>query len=172
MTAYSGSFNTSIAIPVAPGRAGLQPALSLKYTSGRENSLYGLGWNLEIARIERSTKAGKPAYTDGDTFVLIMNGAANTLVQQSNGEFRVRNEGAFLHLQKQGNFWTVQDKNGTKYYFGDDGASASHNSAWPRGEAQAFSWSLSRVDDINGNSMRYFYSNDNQGNVLIILSTH
>lgn len=34
VAAYSGSFNSSIPIPVAPGRAGLQPSLSLKYSSG------------------------------------------------------------------------------------------------------------------------------------------
>ncbi len=120
-----------------------------------------MGWQLDIARIERSTKNGRPGYTDNDTFVLSMNGARQTLVKQAGGEFRVRNEGAFLRIQKQGNYWLVQDKNGTKYYFG--GNWSGQNSTWPKGVAQAFSWRLSRVDDVNGNIMRYFYLNDGNG---------
>jgi YD repeat-containing protein len=135
--------------------------LSCTESSGIGNGLYGLGWNLELAKIERSTKNGKPNYTDNDTFVLIMNGAANTLVRQTSGEYRVRNEGAFLRLRKQGNYWIVQDKNGTKYYFGGDWA--GQQSTWPAGQAQAFSWRLSRVDDLNGNIMRYYYLNDALG---------
>lgn len=85
VAAYIGSFKTAIPIAVAPGRAGLQPSLSLQYTSGMGNGLYGMGWQLDIARIERSTKDGRPGYTDNDTFVLIMNGVSQTLVKQAGG---------------------------------------------------------------------------------------
>ena len=120
VSANIGSFNTSVPIPVAPGRAGLQPSLQLKYTSGRGNGLYGLGWNLELARIERSTKNGKPGYTNADTFVLIMNGVRNTLVKLNGGEYRVRNEGAFLRIIKGNNYWKVIDKNNTISLLSDE----------------------------------------------------
>jgi len=161
VAAYTGSFKTGIPIAVAPGRAGLQPSLSLQYTSGMGNGLYGMGWQLDIARIERSIKSGRPGYTNNDTFVLIMKGARQTLVKQASGEFRVRNEGAFLRIRKQGNGWLVQDKSGTKYYFGLD--DAAQQSRWPATVAQAFSWHLSKVVDMNGNVMRYFYLNDGNG---------
>jgi len=161
VAAYSGSFKTNIPIAVAPGRAGLQPSLSLQYTSGMGDGLYGMGWQLDIARIERSTKGGAPGYTDNDVFVLIMKGAQQTLVKQAGGEFRVRNEGAFLRIRKQGNGWLVQDKSGTKYFFGLD--DAAQQSFWPTSAAQAYSWHLSKVLDMNGNVMRFFYLNDNNG---------
>jgi len=161
VAAYTGSFRTGIPIAVAPGRAGLQPSLSLQYTSGMGNGLYGMGWQLDIARIERSTKNGRPGYTNNDTFVLIMKGARQTLVKQASGEFRVRNEGAFLRIRKQGNGWLVQDKSGTKYSFGLD--DAAQRSGWPATVAQSYSWHLSKVVDMNGNIMRYFYLNDGNG---------
>ncbi len=43
VAAYTGSFKTAVPIAVAPGRAGLQPSLSLQYTSGAGNGLYGMG---------------------------------------------------------------------------------------------------------------------------------
>lgn len=61
VAAYTGSFKTGIPIAVAPGRAGLQPSLSLQYTSGMGNGLYGMGWQLDIARIERSIKVSVKA---------------------------------------------------------------------------------------------------------------
>ncbi|MDQ6959532.1 MAG: SpvB/TcaC N-terminal domain-containing protein [Mariprofundaceae bacterium] len=161
VAAYTGSFRTGIPIAVAPGRAGLQPSLSLQYTSGMGNGLYGMGWSLDIARIERQTKNGSPGYTDNDIFVLVMKGARQTLVRQAGGEFRVRNEGAFLRIRKQGDGWLVQDKSGTKYFFGLD--DARQQSLWPVGVAQAFSWQLSKVVDMSGNVMRFFYANDADG---------
>src|SRR5687768_16448938 len=43
-----GTFSTSVAIDVPPGRAGMQPGLALTYDSGaaRRDSAVGIGWAL------------------------------------------------------------------------------------------------------------------------------
>ncbi len=161
---YAGSFNYSVPIAVAPGVTGVQPDLTLHYSSGLKNGLYGQGWDMNLSRIERSTKKGKPTYTDADTFVLIMNGAAQTLVHVGGNQYRVRSEGAFLKISKGSTYWLVQDKKGTRYYFGWDGY--RQNSRWPAGAVQSFSWNLSYVANARGKTINYFYYNDAYGHRL------
>jgi len=167
INAHTGTFTTSIPIPVSPGTAGLQPALSLNYASGMGNGLYGLGWDLNLARIERSTKKGVPAYTDADTFVLVMNGSSQALVSVGTDpvsgapSYRVKNESAFLKITKNADSWTVEDKVGTKYYFGLTGL--GQNSSWPAGVAQSFIWGLSTVVTKRLQRSDYYYLNDNNG---------
>src|SRR6185312_10179293 len=49
-----GQAHTHIPIWVPPGRAGIQPELSLEYTSGGTNGLVGVGWGLAgLSRITR-----------------------------------------------------------------------------------------------------------------------
>jgi len=104
---FAGSFNQSVAIPVAPGRAGMQPGLALNYSSSMGNGLYGMGWDLDVTRIERETKEGSPLYTNADKFVLIMKGARQALVSVGAGEYRVANESAFLKITKSGDAWVI-----------------------------------------------------------------
>lgn len=164
---YAGSFNHKIAIPVAPGRAGTQPALQLGYSSAMSNGLYGVGWDLGITRIERETKFGAPRYTNADKFVMVMNGVRQSLVKVGAGEYRMANESAFLKITKQGNSWVVRDKKNTVYYFG--GAyRANQQASWPVRAPQAFSWHLSRVEDVTrSNVMHYFYADGGLGHRLI-----
>ncbi len=165
--AHSGSFTHNIPIAAAPGVAGMQPALQLNYSSSQGNSMYGYGWGLNVARIERSLKKGKPLYTDADVFVLWMNGSAMELVAIGDGQYRAKREGAFLHITKIGNRWEVLDKEGTKYHFGwNDDVVTPQKSSWPQGVAQSFSWHLSKVVDTHGNFMRYYYLDDADGHRL------
>lgn len=61
---FTGSFSYSIPIAVPPGRSGMQPNIDLMYRSSNSHSWLGIGWNLEVGRIERSTKNGPPKYTN------------------------------------------------------------------------------------------------------------
>ena len=67
----NGTASFSIPLPVSPGRNGFSPNLSLSYNSGGGNSPFGLGWNVDIPRIQRKTDKGIPQYKSGndeDTF--------------------------------------------------------------------------------------------------------
>ncbi len=61
---FTGAFSYSIPIAVPPGRNGMQPNIDLLYRSSNGHSWLGQGWNLEVGRIERSTRFGVPKYTD------------------------------------------------------------------------------------------------------------
>src|SRR3712207_3115197 len=65
----TGTFTVPISLP--PGRNGFQPELSLVYSSGNGNGLFGLGWELSIPGVSRKTSKGVPLYDDSeDTFIL------------------------------------------------------------------------------------------------------
>jgi len=110
---YIGSFTESIPISVPPGRAGMQPALALQYSSAFGNGLYGYGWNLDITRIERDSRNGVPKYNTADKFLLVMKGARQALVPVGGNEYRVANEQSFLKITRTSFGWVIRDQKGT-----------------------------------------------------------
>jgi hypothetical protein len=68
---HTGTGACSVPIDLPPGRAGLQPSLTLAYNSGSGNGPFGLGWSLGVPGITRQTSRGLPTYDDErDVFVL------------------------------------------------------------------------------------------------------
>jgi hypothetical protein len=74
---FTGTGNFTIPIAIPPGRNGFQPQLSLAYSTGNGNGLFGLGWQLGAPGITRKTSKGIPRYRDNslliedwDTFIL------------------------------------------------------------------------------------------------------
>jgi len=55
----TGAATYNIPIIVPPGRGGIaMPDLALVYNSQQKNGWVGMGWNLEVGSIQRSTKRG------------------------------------------------------------------------------------------------------------------
>ena len=154
---FMGTFSYTYPIQVPPGRGGLTPKLMLTYSSSGKNGWLGMGWDLTITSIERSTKFGAPNYDDNDTFIIKFNGSDNTLVEEDS-EYRLKSEGMFLRLIKQGDLWVATDKNKTTYYFGE-----TSNSKLDGGFG-TFRWCLERTQDANGNEIFYTYYTDNNHN--------
>jgi len=48
INAVTGTASFSIPLPLSPSRNSFVPSISLSYNSGNGNSLFGLGWNLDI----------------------------------------------------------------------------------------------------------------------------
>src|SRR5262245_57318523 len=59
----TGAFSVPIALP--SGRHGFQPELSLVYSSGSGNGVFGLGWSLSLPGVSRKTFHGAPRYNEG-----------------------------------------------------------------------------------------------------------
>ena len=57
---FSGTANFSVPIALSPARGGSGPQLSLGYSSGNGNGVFGLGWQLTMPRITRKTEKGLP----------------------------------------------------------------------------------------------------------------
>ncbi len=71
VNAVNGTAAFSIPLPVSPAR-GTSSGLSLSYNSGSGNSIFGLGWNLNLPSIKRKTDKRLPQYLDtidSDTFL-------------------------------------------------------------------------------------------------------
>ncbi len=155
----SGTTVTTFPINVPPGRAGIQPSVTLLYNSSSPNGPLGMGWIMELGTIERSTKKGVPAYTNADTFVLLQAGSSQELVDISgNGtEFRPKIEGGFSKILFNGTNWTMYDKKGTRYTFGSNNNSRE---ADPNNSSHIFKWCLDMVTDTVGNTMTIDYTID------------
>src|SRR4051795_5945456 len=90
----SGGYAVSIDCPKGPND--LQPSLSLAYSTGSGNGPFGLGWRLNLMRIERRSDRGVPGYTDDDTFVI---GDAEVLVPVGGGRYRPKTDSKFWMIE-------------------------------------------------------------------------
>ena len=120
---FTGSATTKIPIIVPPGRGGIAPNLSLVYSSSKKNGWIGVGWDLDMGAIQRSTKFGLD-YSEDD-FVVLANGASTELVARTNdwgtNYYGAKIESAFTKYYKNGYDtygWEVTTKDGTKYFYG------------------------------------------------------
>lgn len=71
VNAVNGTASFSVPLPVSAAR-GVSPGLSLSYSSGGGNGIFGLGWALGLASIKRKTDKELPRYFDAfdsDTFL-------------------------------------------------------------------------------------------------------
>ena len=154
----TGTATLTIPIEVPQGRKGIQPSISLMYNSSSPNSILGVGWSLELGSIQRSTKRGVPEYDNTDTFVLVQQGSTQELVSTTGNEYRAKIEGAFMRLEYLGSSgWTVTDKKGIKYYFGQTQDSQQYD---PNNTSHIFKWCLDKVQDLNDNYMTIIYTKD------------
>ena len=183
---FSGTGNHSVPIAISPGRNGFGPSLSVQYSSGNGNSVFGLGWEISIPRISRKTEQGIPRYDDSDVFV--MSGAEELvpclakIVDPSTGgpawvpqdpviqlnhtvyRYRPRTEGLFARIERWVNkitsdtHWrTITKNNITSIY----GASTSSRIFDPESEQRVFEWLLQETFDSVGNHIVYEYARDN-----------
>lgn len=141
----------NVPISVPAGRRNVQPNLSLNYSSNNPNGILGVGWQMELGSIQRSAKLGVPQYDNTDTVVAIINGANIELVSIGGGEYRARQEGAFLKFTFDGTSWQVKDKSGITYLFGSTANSRQTNSS------HTFKWCLDKVVDLHGNYLSISY---------------
>ncbi|AOM79321.1 SpvB/TcaC N-terminal domain-containing protein [Pedobacter steynii] len=181
----NGTASFSIPIPVSPSREGFQPALQLSYNSGIGNSSFGLGWNIDLPAIQRSTERKLPRYRDNDTFII--SGAEDLVpILDANRELKVdvygpyevrsyrpRIEGLFAkieqiqHKAESFSFWKVTTKDNTTTFYGTDSNSRIADPAKPE---RIFKWLPVLSFDDRGNCLTYSYQPEDLSNVPTILS--
>ena len=59
---HTGTGNLTIPLELPAGRNGLQPSLTLSYSTGNPNGPFGLGWALSVPGVRRKTDKGIPRY--------------------------------------------------------------------------------------------------------------
>lgn len=117
---FVGGYQDSVSIAVPPYH-GIEPKLSLRYTSSGSNGYVGVGWSLDgFSTIERSSSGkGTPSYSDSDIYVLdgqelvaCPPGTASPGCA-AGGTHATKIE-SYLRIRKEGDRWLVWQKNGTK----------------------------------------------------------
>src|SRR5260370_2601763 len=118
----TGALTMTYTITLPPGRNGLQPDVSLQYSSQdtKLNSIFGEGWSSKIPYIERLNKMGVDKLYSTSTpnyFISSLDGELATSTATSTYVPRIEN-GAFNKYTFSSNSWTMTDKNGMTYTFG------------------------------------------------------
>lgn len=156
---FVGAATTSIPIEVPPGRKDLTPKLALTYSSGGGPSPYGYGWDLLLGKIQRSTKHGVPSCSASpyqNDFVLVLPGTSlECRLDTGTNNCSAVVEESFLRIQYDpaDDHWEVWDKSGLHYVFGD--VQSAREPVYP--ECSTFSWSLTHIEDPNGNTADIVY---------------
>jgi len=176
---FTGTGNFSVPIALPPGRNGLQPALTLGYSSGNGGSPFGLGWALSVPGVSRKTSKGIPLYDD-DKDVFILSGAED-LIEVSRTvldkgllrmQYQPRTEGLFARIYRYkdaaNDYWEVWSKDGLKSYYGTPTSANTDTvyndpcvSADPAYRTKVFQWNLSKTVDVFGNVILYTYTRVN-----------
>jgi len=190
---FTGTASLTIPIPTSPCR-GFEPHLSLDYSSGSGNGVFGLAFDLAIPSISRKTAKGIPKYDTSDVFLLSQ---AEDLVPLDNGTreerqgktlyaitaYRPRLEGLFAQIEhwvekeKPGeSHWRVLSKNNVTSIFGKTAASQSADPkitppriAAPDNSGHIFKWLLSETFDAQGNRAVYEYLEENDQGLADVL---
>lgn len=156
---FTGTFSYVYPIEVPSGRNGIQPNIALTYRSSNGNGLIGLGWELEVGAIERSTRGGLDY--GGSSFVYRNSGASLDMVLDGT-QYRAKIEGEFIRISEitgTERYWVATNKSGVKFYFGQVAATRQHDPADP---TKVFKWCLDRIEDPNGNYMTFSYLPNDQ----------
>lgn len=176
----SGGASLAYPITIPAGRGGMQPQLSVSYSSGGGNGWMGLGWDLSVPSISIDTRWGVPRYDLAkETETYSMNGEQLSPVahrdvalkaREDEKRFYPRIEGAFHKIIRHGNspanyWWEVTDKAGTRYSYGGSNGAFDERAVLRTKEESETSdkgyvaqWCLRETRDLNGNTVRYHYA--------------
>jgi YD repeat-containing protein len=165
-----GQASYSIPIVVPPGRKGMQPSVSLNYSSSSGNGVVGVGWGLSAtSSISRcSATAAQDGFTasvqynavrdrlclDGQR-LMVVSGAYGA----SGAEYRTELDG-FARIKQVGSinggttYFTVEYKNNNKSWFGLT-TDSKHKAT---GRPEIMIWAISRSQDYSKNTISYAYT--------------
>lgn len=166
----TGAATYTIPIFCPPGTAGMQPSLSLVYSSQSGNGIAGYGWN--ISGLSAITRVGHTIYHDGaaegidfigDKFAL----DGQRLICKSNNYGEDNSEyyteifngsKIIAHGQEFGDpvWFEILIKDGSIMRYG-----YSSDSRFTSQKGNPHSWYLDRITDSNGNYIDYLYNTSN-----------
>lgn len=181
---FTGMASLSIPIPTSPCR-GFEPELSLGYSSGAGNGVFGLGFNLSTPSIQRKTDSRIPTYDRNDIFILSsedslvpLNGSVRESLDGISYEviaYRPRAEDLFAKIEQWINqadntsFWRVISTENVTSLFGSQPGTRICDPGDTNG-TKIFQWLLDETFDAKGNHVLYEYKPEDDGNVPDTLS--
>jgi RHS repeat-associated protein len=146
-----GMLTDSIPIIVPPGRRDVEPHMQLTYSSGGENGILGLGWDLNLGYVELNRRNGLPASGEMDTYNFSIAGLSGELHNDGTGVYHSRTELVYREFRKtSAGGWEMRDGQGNRYLFGSSSKS----------QISGALWLLDTVTDPSGNQILYNYLQD------------
>ncbi len=85
---FTGSLSLRVPIDVPGGTNHLEPHIALVYRSSAHSTWLGVGWDLNLGAIERSTKGGVDY--NSDSFLLKLSDSSSEIVKTPSGRFATR----------------------------------------------------------------------------------
>jgi Salmonella virulence plasmid 65kDa B protein len=166
---HTGTGNLTVPIAIPPGRNKLQPDLSLVYSTGHGNGIFGLGWSLSIPGVTRDTAKGVPRYLDSED-AFLLSGAEQLVPTRPSSDgamlYRPRTEGIFARIKhyasSHDDYWEVRSRNGLKSLYGHPGSRGADTAVVrnPDDTRRVFSWHLTETSDPFGNRIEYVYERE------------
>ena len=169
----SGAFMLPVPIEVPPGRAGIQPKLTLTYNSQGLQSWVGTGWSLGMGAIHRDLKEGVKyevgAYAINSSKLIRVtdwdkdgyHAYAPEVQKDFTKYFKILtsdNEDD----QKLG--WEVHARDGKIFYYGTTAASRQDALS---DSGKVFKWCLDEIKDTSGNYMTLSYTKKESGQIYL-----
>ena len=179
VSSFTGAATYSLPITVPPGPGGLQPSVTINYNSQvvdaatlrKQASWVGMGWSLDLGAIDRDMN-GTDNYLEDDVFSISVGGISSLLLPANgttNGEtgyYKTADESYWrIHYNSTTDKWTVWDKTGTVYSFGDnpDTQPIDERAKFPyfsncdyEGQ-RAWRWPLVEMKNVFGKAIKYTY---------------
>jgi RHS repeat-associated protein len=170
----AGDARVSYPLEVPKGRAGLEPALSIAYSSAAGSGWTGVGWDLSTPSITVDTRWGVPRYDGGlETESYLLNGEQLTPMAHR-GELQARTSEKVFHTRVEGRFdrivrhgdkpsnywWEVTDKQGTRTVYG-----GAENTTLADAAGNVAVWAAREVRDAHDNLLRYHHVRVDDGGV-------
>ena len=147
------SFSFELAVPA--GRRGMQPQISLSYSSGGGNGIMGKGFDVSYgSSITTDTRFGLPNYDTHDTYML-----DGILLEEKTRKgdeitYKPLKETSFSRIKRfmSDNHWEVTDKSGTKRIYANTSESCTGSGN------EVFTWNLTKIEDVNNNTVIFEYN--------------
>ena len=163
---------SSLSIPIATSHSrDFKPSLSLDYSSGSGNGIFGLGFSLSIPNIARKTSKGIPRYDETDSFILsgaedlVPIGKRTTQHNEIIISYRPRVDSLFARIEQHINQQTgtshwqvVSTENVTNLY----GRTQQAQIYSPQKTSQVFQWLLEESYDAHGSHIYYQYKSEDE----------
>ncbi|VEE60405.1 Cell wall-associated polypeptide CWBP200 [Shewanella putrefaciens] len=182
-TVDGGAFSYTVPLTIAPGRNGMQPSLSLNYSSQAGEGLAGMGWSLSAySSISRCSQiydldatASNATYSSNDKLCyngsrLVVTAPPNSSAQGAygaSGTFYKMERNSTVIIEQLGGalntssvYFKVYEANGTYHLLGGN----ANSRITPVGISVASSWLQQLTQDSHGNEVTYFYDTSSAGN--------
>ncbi|WP_407434915.1 SpvB/TcaC N-terminal domain-containing protein, partial [Treponema sp.] len=166
----SGDAAFSFTLDVPAGRKGMQPQVSVGYSSAGGSGIMGKGFDVNYgSTISIDTRKKLPDYDESDAY--LKDGVKLKANGSTNKEYRLLRRSVREKIERHNAFskddwWEITDTHGSVYRYGYYKAyETTTNNAYAgkkdeNGKDKIYTWYLSEVEDVDGNTILYEYEKD------------